>query len=128
MGKFRPALTAQDGFKVSLVKLCQWLEMPRRTVYYRLAPALLVHANDQGVVRRAQVQAHHLAPLLDEEPVGGQLDSLGAMRLKTEQLEYRCTLVLEMPVSAATVCALQCVEPFAGLMCSEVLINCSTRS
>ena len=26
---------AQDGFKVSLVKLCHWFEMPRRTVYYR---------------------------------------------------------------------------------------------
>jgi len=30
---------AQDGVKVSLVKLCQWFEMPRRTVYYRSAKA-----------------------------------------------------------------------------------------
>lgn len=30
---------AQDGFKVSLVKLCQWFEMPRRTVYYRSVKA-----------------------------------------------------------------------------------------
>jgi hypothetical protein len=30
---------AEDGFKVSLVKLCQWFEMPRRTVYYRSTKA-----------------------------------------------------------------------------------------
>ena len=30
---------AEDGFKVSLVKLCQWFEMPRRTVYYRATQA-----------------------------------------------------------------------------------------
>lgn len=30
---------AQDGFKVSLVKLCQWFDMPRRTVYYRSTKA-----------------------------------------------------------------------------------------
>ena len=26
---------ADEGVKVSLVKLCQWFDMPRRTVYYR---------------------------------------------------------------------------------------------
>ena len=26
---------AQDGIAVSLVKLCQWFQIPRRTVYYR---------------------------------------------------------------------------------------------
>jgi len=34
---------AQDGFKVSLLKLCRWFEMPRRTLYYRptkAAPAV----------------------------------------------------------------------------------------
>ena len=30
---------SEDGFKVSLVKLCRWFEMPRRTVYYRRAKA-----------------------------------------------------------------------------------------
>jgi hypothetical protein len=33
-----------------------------------------------------------------------------------------------MPVSAATLRTLQCVEPLAGLVCSVVLINCATRS
>ena len=30
---------AQDGFKVSLVKLCRWFELPRRTLYYRSTKA-----------------------------------------------------------------------------------------
>lgn len=30
---------AQDGCKVSLVKLCRWFEIPRRTVYYRATKA-----------------------------------------------------------------------------------------
>jgi len=29
----------EDGLKVSLVKLCQWFDMPRRTVYYRSTKA-----------------------------------------------------------------------------------------
>jgi putative transposase len=28
-----------DGVVVSLVKLCQWFEVPRRTVYYRTVGA-----------------------------------------------------------------------------------------
>lgn len=30
---------AEDGCKVSLLKLCQWFEMPRRTMYYRSTKA-----------------------------------------------------------------------------------------
>ena len=30
---------AEDGLKVSLVKLCQWFEIPRRTMYYRSTKA-----------------------------------------------------------------------------------------
>ncbi len=53
----------------------------------RLTLALLVHADDQRVVRRAQIQAHHIAQLLDEERVVGQLEAFGAMRLQPEELE-----------------------------------------
>ncbi len=53
----------------------------------RLALALLVHADDQRVIRRAQVQADHVAQLLEEERVVGQLEALRAMRLQSEQLE-----------------------------------------
>ena len=37
---------AQDGLAVSMVKLCQWFQVPRRTVYYRstkAAPKLQEH-------------------------------------------------------------------------------------
>lgn len=30
---------AEDGFKVSINKLCQWFDMPRRTVYYKSVKA-----------------------------------------------------------------------------------------
>jgi len=29
----------EDGFKVSISKLCQWFELPRRTVYYKQVKA-----------------------------------------------------------------------------------------
>lgn len=29
----------EDRFKVSISKLCQWFEMPRRTVYYKSVKA-----------------------------------------------------------------------------------------
>ena len=49
---------AQDGFKVSLVKLCQWFEMPRRTVYYR------------SVKAAPKVQDHLTCPLQPYQSVG----------------------------------------------------------
>ncbi len=52
-----------------------------------LALALLVHADDQRVVGRAQVQANDVAQLLDEERVVGQLEAFGAMGLQAEELE-----------------------------------------
>lgn len=57
----------------------------------RLALALLVYADHQRVVRRAQVQAHHVTQLLDEERVVGQFEALGAMGLlQAEELEVAC--------------------------------------
>lgn len=53
---------AQDGFKVSLVKLCQWFEMPRRTVYYRSTKAA------------PKVQDHFVKPIkamIEENPSFG---------------------------------------------------------
>lgn len=53
---------AQDGFKVSLVKLCQWFEMPRRTVYYR------------SVKAAPKVQDHLVKPIkamIEENPSFG---------------------------------------------------------
>lgn len=53
---------AQDGFKVSLVKLCHWFEMPRRTVYYRSTKA------------PPKVQEHFVKPIkamIEENPSFG---------------------------------------------------------
>jgi hypothetical protein len=38
-----------------------------------LALAFLVHREDQGVVRRVQVQPDHIAQFFDEESIGGEL-------------------------------------------------------
>lgn len=53
----------------------------------RLALTLLIHAQHQCVLGRAQIQAHHVAQLLHEERVVGQLEALGAMRLQAKELE-----------------------------------------
>ena len=53
----------------------------------RLTLALLVHAQHQRVVWRAQVQPNHVTQLLDEERVGGQFEVFAAMRLQAEHLE-----------------------------------------
>ena len=53
---------AQDGFKVSLVKLCHWFEMPLRTVYYRSTKA------------PPKVQEHFVKPIkamIEENPSFG---------------------------------------------------------
>lgn len=56
----------------------------------RLALTLLVHADHQGVFRRAQVQGDHIAQLLNEERVVGELEALRSMRLQPKQLEIPC--------------------------------------
>lgn len=51
-----------DGFKVSISKLCQWFDMPRRTVYYKAVKAAL------------KVQARFAEPIkamINEEPSFG---------------------------------------------------------
>ena len=53
----------------------------------RLALALLVDTQDKRILGRAQIQAHDIAQLLDEERTGGQLEVLAAMRLQAKQLE-----------------------------------------
>ena len=42
---------AADGFHVSLVKLCRWFDLPRRTLYYR------------SVKSAPKVQEHLVAPI-----------------------------------------------------------------
>ncbi len=73
----------QRGRAVTLVVVGDALDVAQAHGQHRLgslqglALALLVHAEDQGVVGRAQVQADHVAQFLDEERVIGQLEASG---------------------------------------------------
>src|ERR1700731_2914228 len=49
--------------------------------------ALLVHAQDQRVVRRIKIKPNDVADLFDEERVGRELKALAAMWLQAEQRE-----------------------------------------
>lgn len=59
----------------------------RQRALQGLALALFVHADHQRVVRRAQVQADHVAQLLNEEGVVGQLEAFSAVRLQPKELQ-----------------------------------------
>src|SRR6266536_2651650 len=50
----------------------------------RLNLALLVHAEDQSVIRRVHIQAHDIAHFLEEQRVRREFEVLGAMRLQTK--------------------------------------------
>ena len=58
---------------------------------YRLGPVegldagLLVHAEHDGPLRRVQVQPDHVADLLDEQRVAGQLEGVDQVRLEPER-------------------------------------------
>ena len=46
--------------------------------------ALFVDAQDQGPIRRHQIEAHHVAHFVDEEWVARELERLTPVRLQTE--------------------------------------------
>lgn len=53
---------AEDGIAVSLVKLCEWFQIPRRTVYYR------------SIKSAPKVQEHLVQPIkamIEENPSFG---------------------------------------------------------
>ena len=49
--------------------------------------ALFVNAEHQRVVGRVQIQAYHVANLLDEERIGREFEAARAMRLQRKGLE-----------------------------------------
>jgi len=93
----------------------------------RLHLAFLVHAQDQRLVGRIQLQTHDVADLLYGEPVGGELEALGAMRLQAEQREVATHRALAMPLTSAPLLTLQWVA-CSGLRCDTSLINSATCS
>ena len=48
----------------------------------RLDLGFFIHAQDQRLVRRIEVQPDHIADFLHEEGVGGKLETLATMRLQ----------------------------------------------
>lgn len=78
------------GRSVALVVVGYALDIAESNGQHRLralqslALDFLVHADHQRVVGRAQVQADHVAQLLDEERVVGQPEAFGAMRLQAD--------------------------------------------
>ena len=52
-----------------------------------LGIGFLIDAEHQSILGWIQIQPHRVAQLLNEEGVSGQLETLGAMRLDTEQFE-----------------------------------------
>lgn len=59
----------------------QWMSLQR------LALTILVHAQYQSVLGRAQVEPHDIAQLLDRERVGRELEVLAPVWPQTKQLE-----------------------------------------
>ena len=57
----------------------------RRAAIERLNLRLLIDAQDQGAVRRMQIQPDDVADLLDEQRVLRQLEGLGPVRLQGER-------------------------------------------
>ena len=53
----------------------------------RLNLALLIDRQHNRVVGRVQVEADHIAHLFDEEGVGGELETLAAVRLQRKELK-----------------------------------------
>ena len=52
----------------------------------RLDLALLVHAQHHGALRRGQIEPDDVAYFFDKQRIGGELEGLAAVRLKTERL------------------------------------------
>lgn len=81
----------------------------------RLALALLVHAQDQSLLRRVHVEADHIADFIDEGRIGGKLAHLGAMGLEAKGLPDPVEASWVRPQRFAIERMLQCVACFSLL-------------
>ena len=81
------------GSAVAIVVVSHSLDIAESHRQHRLGAlqglylALLVHAQDQRVVRRIKIKPNDVADLFDEERVGRELKALAAMWLQAEQRE-----------------------------------------
>ncbi len=63
------------------LRVAQAQRQQRLTALQSLHLALLVNAQDDGMVGRVEIQAHNIAHLIHEERISGQLEILGPVRL-----------------------------------------------
>src|SRR6202789_366451 len=87
----------------------------RLSAIQRLNLALLVDREHNGVVWRVEVETNHIAHLFHEEWVGGELETLAAMRLQGEELKDAMHGGLGKPVCL-------CCQPNAPMGCSWRLL------
>ena len=83
----------------------------RRGPFQRLDLRLLIDREDRRVRRRRQVQADHVADLVDEQRVRGDLEVLGAPGLQPERPPDPVHDVGEIPTRRASSRFDQCVAP-----------------
>ena len=103
----------------------------RRRPVQRLHLGLLVHRQDQSVLRRRYVQPDDIADLVHELWILGQLPRVDRVRLQTEGPPDPRHLSLIQPWPAAIDRVDQCVSPFGGSSCNVLVINaliCSSVS
>jgi len=60
---------------------------------------LLIDAQHQGVFRWIQIQTDYIAQLLDEERIGGEFKTLGAMGLQAKELKIRMQAIVTFRAS-----------------------------
>ena len=81
---------AEDGIVVSLVKLCQWFQIPRRTVYYRSTKSA------------PKVQEHLVGPIkamIEENPSFGYR-TVGKQPAKSSIQSAHHSVFMSTPISA----------------------------
>ena len=101
---FNPADTASDLSLYSEFKIGYPgnHRQDRRGALQSLDLRLFVYREDRRVRRRREVQADHVADLVDRQRVGRDLEGLGAPGLQAERPPGRCTLAGEIPTWRAS--------------------------
>ncbi|WP_256082145.1 hypothetical protein [Massilia sp. YIM B04103] len=89
---------AEDGFKVSINKLCQWFDMPRRMVYYKS-----IKAAPKGQPRFADP----IKAMVNEEPSFGYhtVAPLLGFNKNTVQRIFQCKRPVAPHMNPAATCA-----------------------
>jgi hypothetical protein len=91
--------------------------------FERLDLAFFIDAEDERLGGRIEIEADHIAQLLDEEGIGRELEAAGPVRLQPEDLEEAMDRALGQARPLAMVRTLQCLPVLGLLAC--VLVRSS---